>query len=124
MTRAEAVKKLMKLYGPKAYWRVSNGVSSPEQRAAALEQMRALRAQKDALDADLKARLAACDWYQELRAQQRDLSQRIDREQGNAMYHKFSIGKNLGGLFTEITASGDTWEECFAKVEQKAAKAS
>jgi len=120
MTRAEAVRRLMKLYGPKAYWRVSNRVSSPEQRTAALEQMRALRAQKETIDADIKARLAACDWYQALRTQQRDLSQRIEREQGLFGHYKFSIGKNVGGLFNEITASGDTWEECFAKVEQKA----
>jgi hypothetical protein len=118
MTREQAIARLRRLYGQKAYWRVSDRISSPERRLAALEAHRARKAAIDALDLEIKERLAALDWYQKLITHKRQLREIDERERWGSSAYKFAVGRNIG-YANEITGEGDTWEEAIEKAEAK-----
>lgn len=117
MTREQAVRRLTKLFGAKAYWRVGNEITSPEKRAAARADADRLRADAAAIDAEVKQRMidtgiqARID---EARAIRKRASDRI----GYALHYRFHVGK-VGSMFAEILGEGDTWEEAIEKAEAK-----
>jgi len=121
MTRQEAFKKLQKLFGKKALYRVHTELSSPEKRQQAREAMEALRAKHEDVKVRRDARqkeLLADPTYQELVVEARALYQALDRARGEMSYYKFSIGTNEGFAYM-VEAQGDTWEQCFEELERK-----
>lgn len=122
MTRDAAIRKLTKILGPKVYWRIADGISSPEKRRAYT--LRCLNDQFVFAMADRDARdrceqiLKADSTYQALMAErriakkQREDSRYHDGESG----YKFEVGTR-DGLFVTTKAEGDTWEEIFTKLE-------
>jgi hypothetical protein len=121
MTRDEAAKQAKKRWGTKAYWRVGQHTTSPEQRAAALEALRAARDEKEQRVKALQERLNATDWYVEAQAEISRLRQVIATTQGECNHYKFSVGRSVGWA-NEITGTGDTWEQAFADADARAAK--
>ena len=121
MTRSEAVTKLKKLFGEKLYYRVGRTVTSPEKREAARAEHACLSAlhlaAKALRDARSQAVLAADTEYQRLKAEAASLYKDMNSVEGRSDY-RFAIGRNIGWA-NVIEAEGDTWEECFAKVEGK-----
>lgn len=120
MTREQAIKRLRKLYGDKAYWRVGQLASSPEQRAEARAAMLAAKAERDAAEAERRAFLDALPAYQEIVRRREEARERFERARGMAYYKKFEIGERVNALFTATTI-GDTWEDCFANLDAKKA---
>lgn len=118
MTRDQAVKRLRRLYGARAYANVGEAQSSPDRRTEALQRAREARQRRDALEREIAARLEALDWYRELVAEKRKASEAASRELTNIGYYKFRVGQNRG-FANEITGSGDTWEEALAAAEAK-----
>jgi hypothetical protein len=60
------------------------------------------------------------DWYQELRAKQREYRDQIRKHEGNALHYRFDVGRETSFGFVEVLGSGDTWEEAFAKADERA----
>lgn len=119
MTRQEAMSKLQRLWGKRALYRIGERLSSQEERDAMRAKRQELRAGIDAVIAETNRRLKECDWYQELRAREQALRAEMKKVDG-VPYYKFTIGRRDSILgFFGVEAQGDTWEECFAKVEQK-----
>ena len=123
MTREQALRRLKRVLGPKAYWRIAEGVSSPEkreryharrqaahaQRKAAADALEARKVELLAADAEYQARLAI---YHTAKEVDNDVRYR-DGESG----YKFSVGIIDLGMFRVQRAEGDTWEEIFAQLE-------
>jgi hypothetical protein len=126
MTREQALKKLDRLYGKgKGYARVLNIVTTPEMRAESLAELRALRAERQALEAELQAWLDAQPFYQQKVAERKRITRDIREVEGRGGLnaYRFTIGQNKGWC-NEITGQGDTWEEAFSEAEKKLVKAS
>ncbi len=121
MTREQAIKRMKKLWGAKAMWRVDERASSPEQRETARETVMELKAERETIQADIKARLDAMDWYVAAQNRLREIAKERDQASYYMSHTKFQIGRNLGWAF-HVDASGDTWEECFAKLEKEFAR--
>ena len=121
MTREHAIKRITKLYGSKAYARVTDPISSPESRAAALDAVRVARAERDRIAAEIKQRLSELEWYQTLVQQKRDAYAAADRAQSMCHHYKFTVGINRGWC-TEVTGQGDTWEQAISAAESKVGK--
>jgi hypothetical protein len=124
MERGAAIRKLMKVLGPKAYWRINKGISSPERRHT--QQLSYLDAQWQAAmyarDRDLiRERLLNVPEYLEVKAAYVAATQRKESV-GCQPYYRFEVGTadNLG-VFNALhpKASGDTWEEVFAQLAAK-----
>lgn len=118
MTNQQAAAKAKRLWGAKFYVRNGERFSSAERRDKNRAECKEAKAQIDAIEAEIKERLSKLDWYQELRARQRELWKTKDKASGESMYYRFSVGKR-GPVFTEILGQGDTWEEAFQKAEGK-----
>lgn len=121
MTRAEAVKRLERLYSKgKGYYRVLNIFTSPEQRAEALAELRELRVNKEDIDLEVKNWLEAQSFYVEKMAQRRVVVKSLQDATSIGLSHtwKFTIGRDIG-YANEITGHGDTWEEAFADAEKR-----
>jgi len=119
MTRQQAIKEGRKRWGAKASLRVRDKISSPEMRATASAATAALRARKEAIDAEVKARLAATDWYVALQTERRQIVATLQGTEWGGCYYKFSVGETLG-IGTHIYGQGDTWEEAFRKADDYA----
>lgn len=119
MTREAAIRRARKLWGAKAKVRATAELSSPERREAAGAKAREIKARREAMRADVDARVA-----QFKRDTGLDLIEveckRLGKEQQEAFYYatyyKFAIGLGLGFVFS-VQAQGDTWEDAFRKVE-------
>lgn len=117
MTRTEALKRLRKMYGDKAFARVEEEISSPEKRTAVSDRLRSGRARKEAIDLEIAEFLATCEPYQALRAKRSAIVAEL-KDVDVMPYYKFTIGINRGWC-TEVTGQGDTWEEAIAMAEAK-----
>jgi hypothetical protein len=106
MTRDKATKEAIKRWGKGAVVRAGERVSSPEDRAERLEQLRGLRARRDAIDAEIKAWLDAQPWYQAKIAERRGIVKAL-LSQDVMPYYKFSVGCDRG-FAVEILGQGDT----------------
>lgn len=129
MTRQEAWQRLVRLFGEKrAGYRVAKAISSPEKRQKAKEAADALHARWTDVKTRREARakeLLSDSLYQELEAESRALYRARDQALAEAGAYRFTIGTS-DGMFFHVSAQGDTWEECFAKLDatQQKAKAS
>ena len=120
MTRVQAQRELAKRWGKRGYWRVGNGLSSPERRANAQAGVDSTRAARAELEAEIKRREDAAG-IPELRERVKALAQTIrETALGDANYYKFKVGfiDNVIGAFN-IIGYGDTWEEAFADADRK-----
>lgn len=122
MQRIEAIKKLKRVLGPKAYWRIGPTLTSPERRhAAALIMLDALF-QKAMLDRDMQIRRDALlqdPEYQSLRTARAGAVKVIESPTVRQTY-RFEVGvtANIVGFETvKPRAYGDTWEEIFSKLK-------
>jgi hypothetical protein len=103
MTREQAVRRLRRLLGKRARWRVTKGLTSPEKRAAARAALEAVRDERRRCPYDEVERLKA------LQAQESALFiAQFD--------YRFKIFRNEGWMNIEV-GQGDTWEEAFASIE-------
>lgn len=122
MTRDQAIKRLKRLLGPKAYWRIDDAISSPEKRERYKARRAAAREAFESADANLRARrdalLAADEEYQRLNA----IRRAAHKAREDTRYHdgeggyKFEVGTR-NDIFIQPKAYGDTWEDIFAKLE-------
>ena len=117
VTRQEALKRLRKMYGDRAYARVHTEISSPEKREEKSTRLRNARHAKEAIDREISEFLATCEPYQALQVKRRAIVADL-RGMDVAPYYKFTIGINRGWC-TEVTGQGDTWEEAIAMAEAK-----
>lgn len=119
MTRVEAGRELRKRWGKNARCRVGTSLSSPEERDQRLTTFRTHRAERDAIDAEIKRRLEAEPWYQDLMARRKTLVTSL-RKLDVMPYYKFTVGHvdSILGAF-HVEGEGDTWEEAFAKADKK-----
>jgi hypothetical protein len=123
MTPAEGKKRLKKLYGDKAGWRVAESALRQEERASVLAALPAKREEKrrisEAMEARRKALLNADAEYAALRAQYEAVRAECDYDSGIVLSHRITVGKNLGWAF-EVTGHGDNWAEAIRNAEAKA----
>ena len=116
MTRADAIRKITKLLGPKAYWRVGEHTTSPEKREEAKVCNLDLNFRRASVHRDLQARqrelLDADPEYQRLHAEWRALN----AEEHQVSGYKFEAGVREG-IFITPRAYGDTWEEVITKLQ-------
>lgn len=122
MTNDQAMKQAKKRWGSKALVRNAGRFSSPERRAEASEKTTAARNRIKAIDQEIAERLKVLDWYQALTSERKELQKTASENSGMAMFHRFSVGKNIGIGF-EVLGSGDTWEEAFAQADARAGRA-
>lgn len=117
MTRQEAIRKIMKTLGPKAYWTIKGHITSPERREQATVQQLDAHFRRAMIKRDLSQRsaqlLAADAIYQAHLADWR-LAQDEPHSSTEGGY-KFEVGTR-DGIFVTPRAYGDTWEDVFAKL--------
>ena len=118
MTNQQAATKAKKRWGAAYYIRAGQSFSSPERREKARATCIEARAEIKRIEEEITQRLSELPWHQELMAQKRKLRKQVDTTQGEALYHRFSVGKS-NGMFNTILGDGDTWEEAFAKADSK-----
>lgn len=129
MTRDQAIKKLKKALGPKAYWRVGERISRPDEREAARARAKELLPEKESLRVAMSKRATemcrADAEYQRLKAAYEAATTELKRIQPIGWYYRFEAGTSdpLPGLGNIIhqKAHGDTWEEVFAELDNKKA---
>jgi hypothetical protein len=117
MTRDQAIKQAIKRWGKRAIVRACQTLSSPEKRADAGERFRAAKDRIDAIDAEIKDRLAALDWYQSLTTERRMLRLAQNVAAAERCHYKFAVGRDTGIAF-HVCGQGDTWEQAFAAADQ------
>lgn len=122
MTREQAVAKLRKLYGPKAYWRVGERQSSPERREAAGVEYAEAKRKYEAIKVRVEEWLKAQPEYQAMIAERRQLYEQKELAMGECFRYRFAVGARENGIFTTLYGEGDTWEEAIAQAEAKRAK--
>lgn len=118
MDNKQAETEARKRWGKSFYIRNGEGFSSPEKRDTNLVQYQTATKEIAEIEAEIKRRLGELDWYQELRTRQQALRKEANNAQSNCLYYRFTVGK-CGGVFNEILGQGDTWEEAFAKADQR-----
>lgn len=118
MTNEQAERAAKKRWGKAFFIRNGESFSSTEKRDKNRDQYLAATKEVASIETEIKRRLSELDWYQELRTRQQTLRKEANNAQGNALYYRFIVGK-CGGVFNEILGQGDTWEEAFAKADQK-----
>jgi hypothetical protein len=112
MTRQEAIKKLGRLYGKKAGYRVSGGASNADERAAARDASRELGALKRELDAQIEKRKAEL-------LNVPDYVEMLKTATSLLLSYKFTAGYVSSMGFFHVEGQGDTWEEVFAQINEK-----
>jgi len=120
MERSVAIKKLGKLLGKQMAYRVDPKAPTPEERAAAREQLKAACAERDKLVEQLEARRKAIlevdAEYQSLKAARELAGKKVDKLGWIARHYKITVG-TLNSLFFSVRAEGDSWEQVIAKIE-------
>lgn len=122
MTRAEAVKRLQRIYGAVAGYRVDTGAGTEYEREAARAEAKIVKAEREAVSKAMEERrraiLAADVEYTELHAKYTELRAKHDRLTSIAVHWKFTAGFTAHGFF-HIDAHGDTWEQVFSTLKEK-----
>lgn len=125
MTRDQAWKKLVLLYGEKrAAYRVEKAISSPEKRQQARDAASALFAKRKDVQArrdERERELLSDPLYQELKAETKALQKAENEARGESLSYRFTVGRT-DGMFFHVEAHGDTWEECFKEIARKKAE--
>lgn len=117
MTPSQADKQAKKRWGNGGFAEMYQRSSSPERREKASAELRAARERMDAINTEIRKRLAALDWYQELMREASELRKSIRDNESLALYHRFHVGKR-SGMFGTVLGSGDSFEEAFAKADK------
>ena len=122
MTRAQALTKLKKMYGKKAYATINQKAPTTSKREEAAELLPALRARRDSLRASLESRrvyvLGQDVEYQTLLSQVTEARKEMDAALSVSDSYKFRVGYMELGAF-HIQGEGDTWEQAFEKAEAR-----
>ena len=122
MERAAALKKLTKLLGKTMGYRVDPKAPTPEEREAARVALLDARAGRDTINKQreerYKAILAADSEYQALRAAHSAAQKRVDAIAGTLRRWRFTVGRS-NGIFFEVKAEGDSWEEVIEKLTKE-----
>jgi hypothetical protein len=123
MERSTAIRKLTKVLGRRAYWRIGQSVTSPDRRREYT-----LRTLDNAfavamLDRDLSIRrealLNADETYQALKkARAASVAEREQTLQRGGGGFKFEVGLSDGFIMSP-KAYGDTWEQVFEQLQQR-----
>lgn len=120
MERVVAIKKLGKMLGKSLGYRVDPRAPTPEERAQATEEAKALSAAfKEAEAAEtarLNAILEADVEYQELKAKRISLRKAKDNAWSKSRHFKITVG-TTNSMFFHVKAEGDSWEEVIEKVD-------
>jgi hypothetical protein len=117
MTRTEAMARGKRIFGAEFLYRVGEKLSSADDRESIRQQRRELVAEREAIDAEVKERLAQLDWYVALQKRRSDIFHALRYAEGRSSYFKFQVGKREMGAFW-IKGQGDTWEDAFADAEK------
>ncbi len=118
MTREQAIKEARNRWGKAGIARASETLSSPERRTTQSDRNTALKARREAINAELAERLNALPWYVALIKERAEVAKELSSTQWNAHYFKFQVGKDLGYAF-HVSGSGDTWEQAFAQADAR-----
>ena len=122
MTRAEADKKLKRIFGTAAAYRVDRGARDQDEREAAHVEHMSVKAEWEAANKALSERaaaLAAADVeYQRLKTKRDELRAVKDRLFGVVLHYRFTAGYMAHGFF-HVEAQADTWEQVFEKLKEK-----
>lgn len=118
MTREQAVKRLRKLYGEKARWRVGETITSPERREAARAERDRLREEVVEVEEEIRRREVAAG-IPELRALRTALAKARDEAGWRSAEKRFRVGYLDLGIAFYVKGEGDTWEEALAEAERK-----
>ncbi len=121
MTRADALKKLRKVLGPKMTWSENERAArGPEERAAAADALPEARQRRDELkakrDERYRAILAADGEYQALLAEHAAARAEVESLQGQAGRYRCRVGVIEHGILNLIKAQGDNWAEVVSQV--------
>lgn len=124
MKVATAQKKLLKLLGDRAAYRVDRRAPSKDEREAARARGPELRAAAKAAQEAMEARrreILKDPEYLRLRAEY-EAAEKASKDNGAiTRWYPITVGLNRG-LFFEVKADGDTWAEVFEKIEADRAK--
>ena len=123
MDRSTALKKLTRILGKRASWRVYDAPSSPDKRQAAMAEKDRLKADVEAIERRRREILDAIPELKELHQKERELRKALDRARSYSHYYRYIVGINIG-IGLEVKAEGDSWEDIFRRLEQKKADAS
>ena len=119
MTRSEATKKLHRLLGNKAGYRVDDAAPSPDAREEAMAALPAARAERERLEKAKRERaeylLVNDTEYQDLKAAHATARKQEQSLSGCLSRFKFTVGTSEG-MFFVVKAQGGSWEEVFAKL--------
>ena len=122
MERIVALKKLQKLLGKDLGYRVNDKAPNAEKRAEAQRALDALLplrdAARDARDKRYRLILDSDVEYQRLSEEARRLRKEADELSGLTRWFKITVGVSRG-MFFEIKAEGDSWEEILEKLGGK-----
>jgi len=116
MTRAQAQAKIRKLIKEAFYLRAGEEISGPERRAKVAARLQQIRETREFLDAEIHRRLNELNWWREMISQKTDLWKEQRKIEGWEHYERFEVVQSRG-IFNEIIATGDTWEEVVRKLE-------
>lgn len=124
MTREQAIAVLRRLYGERYYYRVGKP-SDPDQREAALADLKAIKADEAALEQAIALKLKAF-WdtpeMQQHAATRTRLKKAREAASEAAHHYKFTVGyvHEIGDLkFAHLSGTGDTWEEALDKARKE-----
>jgi hypothetical protein len=118
MTRTQALTIARRLYGKSAMVRENRHPSSPERREEAARRVAEAKARLDAIEVELKERLAALPWYVALTDERTRLTKVRNEARGWIHYYRCIIGLNMG-FACSVKAEGDTWAEATADAQAK-----
>jgi len=116
MTTQQVAREVRKRWGGKGWYRASGPSSSALEREEATQRRDALKARKEAIDAEVKARLEALDWYQALMAERREVLKGIDAARSVAVHYRYGVGRDLGWAH-EVVGQGDSWSDALANAD-------
>ena len=123
MTPTEGQRRLRRLLGQRACWRVDDRAAKPHDREAALAALPIARQRWQELtaarDARYRAILAGDAEYQRLFAEAKAAREAADRL-GHIAHnsHRITVGID-SGLFFDVKAHGDNWQEVIDILEAR-----
>lgn len=121
MNSKQALAKLQKILGPRAAYRTiqsaPDAAERDEARALAKERGRERAEAKEAMEAR-RALLLQDPEYRALVAKYQALNTEATELFSRSCSYRIRAGKNMG-LFFEVLAEGDTWDEVFEKLKAK-----
>lgn len=121
MNQTQALTKLRKIIGPKVSYRIDSKALPADEREAKQAKVRELRAKKQAAEeasAARRAELLRDPVYRALRAEVNALDAEIGKHLHAAYAKRITVGV-VGGMFFSVRAEGDNWAEVVAAAEAK-----